>query len=60
MKFRATIVFEFNAGSIEDAGQKVSDTVDHAREAAGMDAKTIDLLTPPASPAVTIPPPATG
>jgi hypothetical protein len=60
MKFRATIVFEFNAGSIEDAGQKVSDTVDHAREAAGMDAKTIDLLTPPGSPAVTIPPPATG
>jgi hypothetical protein len=59
MKFRATIVFEFNAGSMEDAGQKVSDTVDHARDAAGMDAKSIDLLTPPGSLAVTIPPPAT-
>ncbi|MBD0281709.1 MAG: hypothetical protein ICV69_05895 [Thermoleophilaceae bacterium] len=60
MKFRATIVFEFNAGSIEDAGQKVSDAVSHAREADQMDAKSIDLVTPPSSPPVTIPAPASG
>jgi hypothetical protein len=58
MKFRATIVFEFNAGSMEDAGEKVSDAVSHASETDGMDAKAIDLMTPPGSPPVTIPAPA--
>jgi hypothetical protein len=57
MKFRATIVFEFNAGSMEDAGQKISDAVSHAAEADQMDAKSIDLVTPPGSLPVTIPAP---
>lgn len=57
MKFQATIVFEFNAGSVVDAGQKIDDVVKHARGAAEMDAKSIDVLTPPGSPPVTIPPP---
>jgi hypothetical protein len=56
MKFKATVVFEFAASSIVDAGQKVNDAVEHAREAAEMDAKTIDLVTPPGSPPVTLPP----
>jgi hypothetical protein len=60
MKFRATVVFEFNAGSMEDAGQKVSDTVDHALEKSEMDAKSIDLITPPGSAPVTLPSPAAG
>ena len=57
MKFQATIVFEFNAGSVVDAGQKVDDVVRQAREGAEMDAKSIDVLTPPSSPPVTIPRP---
>jgi hypothetical protein len=60
MKFRATVVFEFNASSIVDAGQKVDDAVKHAGEESEMDARSIDLITPPGSVPVTIPPPATG
>jgi hypothetical protein len=55
MKFRATVVFEFAASSIVDAGQKVNDAVEHARKAE-MDARTIDLVTPPDTPPVTLPP----
>jgi hypothetical protein len=60
MKFRATVVFEFNASSIVDAGHKVDDAVKHAGEKSEMDARSIDLITPPGSAPVTIPPPATG
>jgi hypothetical protein len=60
MKFRATVVFEFNASSIVDAGHKVDDAVKHAREKSDMDARSIDLITPPASAPVTIPPPTAG
>lgn len=57
MKFQATIVFEFSAGSLVDAGEKVNDAVTHAREADAMEATSITVLTPPASVPVTIPAP---
>jgi hypothetical protein len=60
VKFRATIVFEFNADTTSDAGRKVDDAISHARETSQMDAKSVDVVTPPGSPPVTIPPPATG
>ena len=60
MKFRATIVFEFNAETTSDAGRKVDEAVGHARESHQMDAKSIDVVTPPGSPAVTIPSPPAG
>lgn len=56
MKFQATIVFEFNAGSIVDAGHKVNDAVEHAQDADEMKARSITVMTPPGSPPVTIPP----
>jgi hypothetical protein len=59
MKFQATIVFEFNASSLVDAGHKVNDAVKHASEADEMEAKSIAILTPPGSTPVTIPAPAT-
>lgn len=55
MKFRATIVFEFNASSLVDAGHKVNDAVQHAAEADDMEARSITVVTPPASPAVALP-----
>lgn len=60
MKFRATVVFEFNASSIVDAGHKVDDAVKHAGEKSEMDARSIDLITPSGSAPVTIPPPSAG
>jgi hypothetical protein len=57
MKFQATIVFEFNAGSLVDAGHKVNDAVKHADEADDMEAKSITVVTPPGSAPVTIPQP---
>jgi hypothetical protein len=58
MKFQATIVFEFNASSLVEAGHKVNDAVKHAREADEMEAKSITVVTPPAAMPVTIPSPA--
>ncbi|MBA3389643.1 MAG: hypothetical protein H0U02_09835 [Rubrobacter sp.] len=49
MKFQATIVFEFNASSLVDAGHKVNDAVNHAAEADEMEAKSINVVTPPGS-----------
>lgn len=60
MKFQATIVFEFNAGSLVDAGHKVNDAVKHAGEADEMEAESINVVTPPGSTPVTIPPPMSG
>ena len=57
MKFQATVVFEFNASSIVDAGHKVNDAVKHAQDADEMEARSITVVTPPGSPPVTIPPP---
>ena len=57
MKFQATIVFEFNASSLVDAGHKVNDAVKHAREKDEMDAKSIAVVTPPTATLVTIPAP---
>lgn len=58
MKFQATIVFEFSASSLVDAGQKVDDAVKHARQAGEMEAKSITVATPPAAVPVTLPSPA--
>lgn len=57
MKFEVTIVFEFTASSLVDAGHKVDDAVKHARETDEMEAQTIQLVTPPGSVPVTIAPP---
>jgi dihydrodipicolinate synthase/N-acetylneuraminate lyase len=57
MKFQVTIVFEFNASSLVDAGHKVNDAVEHAREADDMEAKSIVVVTPPAATPVTLPAP---
>jgi hypothetical protein len=57
MKFQATVVFEFQAGSIADAGRKLNDAVEEARERDEMEATVIELRTPPGSKsAVTLPP----
>jgi hypothetical protein len=55
MKFQLNVTFEFQAGSLEDAGRKVNDAVAHAREADEMEAKAIELRTPPSGAPVTIP-----
>ena len=55
MKFQATIVFEFNASSLVDAGHKVNDAVEHAAEADDLEAKSITVVTPPDSTPVVLP-----
>jgi hypothetical protein len=55
MKFQATVTFEFQASSLVDAGHKLNDAVEHAREADDMEAKGIELRTPPTGPPVTLP-----
>jgi hypothetical protein len=55
MKFQATLVLEFQAGSIADAGGKLNDAVEQAAED-GMEAKVVELRTPPEHPPVALPP----
>jgi hypothetical protein len=55
MKFQATVLLEFQAGSIAEAGTKLHDAVKDAADE-GMDAKMIELRTPPGHPPVVLPP----
>jgi hypothetical protein len=55
VKFQATVTFEFQASSLVDAGHKVNDAVEHARETDDMEAKSIEIRTPPGGPPVTLP-----
>jgi hypothetical protein len=53
MKFNATIVFEFNAQDLAEAGERVNALLEQAREAS-LEAKSLELATPPGTP-VTLP-----
>jgi hypothetical protein len=53
MKFHATIVFEFNAHDVAEAGERVNALLEQAGEAS-LEAKSLELTTPPGT-AVTLP-----
>ena len=53
MKFNATIVFEFNAHDLAEAGERVNALLEQAGEA-GLEAKSLELATPPGT-SVTLP-----
>jgi hypothetical protein len=58
MKFHATIVFEFNAHDVAEAGQRLNGLLEHAGDAE-IATKSLELATPPGTP-VTLPPVAPG
>ena len=53
MKFHATIVFEFNAHDVAEAGERVNALLEQAGEAS-LEAKSLELTTPPGT-SVTLP-----
>jgi hypothetical protein len=53
MKFHATIVFEFNAHDVAEAGERVNALLEEASDAS-LVAKSLELATPPGTP-VTLP-----
>jgi hypothetical protein len=53
MKFHATIVFEFNAHDVAEAGERVNALLEQASDAS-LEARSIELATPPAT-TVTLP-----
>jgi hypothetical protein len=53
MKFHATIVLEFNAHDVGEAGQRVNALLEQASDAS-LEAKSVELATPPGTP-VTLP-----
>ena len=53
MKFHATIVFEFNAHDVAEAGQRVSALLEQAADA-DLETRSLELATPPGTP-VTLP-----
>jgi hypothetical protein len=53
MKFHATVVFEFNAHDVAEAGARLNALLEQASEA-DLATKSIELATPPGTP-VTLP-----
>jgi hypothetical protein len=53
MKFHATVVFEFNAPDVGEAGRRLNELLDHAAEHE-LDTKSLELSTP-AGTLVTLP-----
>jgi hypothetical protein len=53
MKFHATIVFEFNAHDVAEAGKRVNTLLEQAREA-NLETRSLEVATPPGTP-VTLP-----
>ena len=53
MKFHATIVLEFNAHDIAEAGERLNALLEQAGDA-GLVTKSLELATPPSTP-VTVP-----
>lgn len=54
MKFHATVMFEFNAHDVGEAGRRLNELLEQAREQ-DLEAKSFELATPPGT-AVTLPP----
>ena len=54
MKFHATIVLEFNAHDVAEAGERLNALLEQASEAS-LATKSLELATPPGTP-VTLPP----
>lgn len=53
MKFNATIVLEFNAHDLAEAGERVNALLEQPRDAS-LETKSLELATPPGTP-VTLP-----
>jgi hypothetical protein len=54
MKFHATIVFEFNAHDVAEAGERLNALLEHASDAS-LVTKSLELATPPGAAPVTLP-----
>ena len=54
MKFHATVTFEFNAHDVGEAGRRLNDVLEQAREH-DLEARSLELATPPGTP-VSLPP----
>jgi hypothetical protein len=53
MKFQATVLFEFTAHDVAEAGERVNAMLEQAGEA-GLETRSLDLSTAPST-AVTLP-----
>jgi len=53
MKFHATVIFEFSARDVGDAGERLNGLLAHAAEQR-METRSLELSTPPGT-AVTLP-----
>jgi hypothetical protein len=49
MKFHATVIFEFNAHDVGEAGERLNELLAHAAERR-VEAKSLELATPPGMP----------
>ena len=53
MKFHATVVFEFNAPDVGEAGKRLNELLEHAEEHE-LETRSLELSTPAGTP-VTLP-----
>jgi hypothetical protein len=49
MKFQATVIFEFNAHDVAEAGERLNALLERANEA-GLESKSLELATGPGTP----------
>jgi hypothetical protein len=56
MRFHVTLTLEFQAESMEAAGGRVQELVDHARDVGHIEVRDLLLRTPPAREPVSLPP----
>jgi hypothetical protein len=54
MKFQATVVVQFNAPDVAEAGKRLNELLEQATEQ-GLETRSLELSTPSGSP-VTLPP----
>jgi hypothetical protein len=57
MKFWATVVYEFQARTVAEAGERLNTVLDEARERANMEPRSVELRTPPTDVPVSLPAP---
>ncbi len=61
MKFHATVIFEFSAHDVGEAGERLNELLAHAAEHR-LETRSLELSTPPGTPVTlpSVPPASTG
>jgi hypothetical protein len=60
MKYQATVVLDFKASSMAEAGERLNELLEHAKSVGGMEVANVQLGTPAKAEPVSLPAPIPG